>query len=238
MSHAAEARHLAVLRALQHALPPDALDPAALHRLAAEVGAVCGPAAPGGDGDERLGRMEDKLDALLSERWGCRCVLRDPSHDVHLLTGPHRAPGEGAVTLEEFLAGARALVVADPYFYARGSDRYYATAEEYADRLIALIPRTLAILDVFHLPGPTVAIRRRVQAFAAEAGIQLRSYASTEIHDRVWIRDRSRAKVVGTSFNGLGRKLAFILDLPPADLDEFQQQLRRIRHNNAPLPPA
>ncbi len=49
------------------------------------------------------------------------------------------------------------------------------------------------------------------------------------MHDRVWIKDGNRAKVVGTSFNGLGKKLAFILNLPESDLRAFQTQLPRIR---------
>jgi hypothetical protein len=113
--------------------------------------------------------------------------------------------------------------------------KYHVSPDAYADELISRLPRGLHKLDVFHNPGPMKVIRRRVQAFADEAGIQLRNYPTEELHDRVWIRDGAQAKVVGTSFGGLGRKMAFVLDLPPADLEEFQHQLRRIRQTTPPL---
>jgi hypothetical protein len=84
-------------------------------RLARQVSAAVAPEA---ESAERLAHMEAMLETLLWNHRDCGCVLRERPHDVHLLTGPHRARVEGAETLEEFVEGARSLVVADPYFYS------------------------------------------------------------------------------------------------------------------------
>jgi hypothetical protein len=54
-------------------------------------------------------------------------------------------------------------------------------------------------------------------------------YHQEEIHDRVWLKDETDAVVVGTSFNGLGNKCAFLLNLEAADASSFSAELRRIR---------
>ena len=51
--------------------------------------------------------------------------------------------------------------------------------------------------------------------------------APDDVHDRVWIKDFHSAYVVGTSFNGLGDKCAFILSLPEEDRRDF---IRAIQH--------
>ena len=43
-------------------------------------------------------------------------------------------------------------------------------------------------------------------------------HGTDTVHDRVWIADRKRGLVVGTSFNGLGSRAAFLLPLPDPDL--------------------
>ncbi len=50
---------------------------------------------------------------------------------------------------------------------------------------------------------------------------------SERIHDRIWIKNDSEARVVGTSLNGANsRRLAFELPLPPEDLEFVLQFMR------------
>jgi hypothetical protein len=51
------------------------------------------------------------------------------------------------------------------------------------------------------------------------------------LHDRVWIADHERAFTVGTSFNGIGSRCAFILELPSEDRRAFIRELASIRAN-------
>jgi len=57
--------------------------------------------------------------------------------------------------------------------------------------------------------------------------IKLSLRTNSKIHDRVWIADKNTAFVIGTSFGGLGRRLAFLLDLPSEDLTRFKRYLFR-----------
>jgi hypothetical protein len=70
--------------------------------------------------------------------------------------------------------------------------------------------------------------------FAHEKNINLSNYPTTEIHDRVWIKNSGQAKLVGTSFGGLSHKLAFIVDLPQDDVVLFMHELYRIQQNLYP----
>ncbi|TOM09059.1 hypothetical protein CGH83_22850 [Vibrio parahaemolyticus] len=59
--------------------------------------------------------------------------------------------------------------------------------------------------------------------------IKLTYIETNEIHDRVFIRDQDEAVLVGTSLGGYGNKLAFVLDLPNEDLENFKAALEKIR---------
>jgi hypothetical protein len=64
----------------------------------------------------------------------------------------------------------------------------------------------------------TKAVMTRIVRKARKYGVQLTQSSSQEFHDRVWIADCKQAVVVGTSFNGIGKRAAFILPLPWPDL--------------------
>jgi hypothetical protein len=57
-------------------------------------------------------------------------------------------------------------------------------------------------------------------------------YKTKTIHDRVWIVEGRKAFVVGTSFQGIGNKFSFILDIPNVDLEIFNLHLEKIRIAN------
>ena len=65
--------------------------------------------------------------------------------------------------------------------------------------------------------------------YCKNINIKLRNYPTGAIHDRVMIKDNDRAKMLGTSFGGLGSKIAFFVDLPEEDVTIFQKELHKIR---------
>ncbi|TOM29243.1 hypothetical protein CGH80_23485, partial [Vibrio parahaemolyticus] len=84
-------------------------------------------------------------------------------------------------------------------------------------------------LEVFHLPGPQGEVKMKIHKTLRSRNIKLTYIETNEIHDRVFIRDQDEAVLVGTSLGGYGNKLAFVLDLPNEDLENFKAALEKIR---------
>jgi hypothetical protein len=181
---------------------------------------------------ERLDRIEGKLDKVLegSSRARCRFSEDDGESVLHLLTGAGLGERNKAINhLSAKLKGAISLTICDPYFLKipKGS-----SPSETASEFISILPKSLKNLDLY------VKSRYRDKEFAdcfnvklQKRGIKLLSRKTDEIHDRVWIKDFNDAFVVGTSFNGLGNKCAFILDLPKEDQRQFMSSLKEISRN-------
>ena len=177
-------------------------------------------------------KLHERLERIEECCAGVSGTTRHTSERVELLVGVggrERASNDRR-TLRQWIAGAEVLTVADPYFFRfdeRGSDR---TKAQYVEALIELLPRSLRFLEVFHLEGPDSEILGPFRKACATRGISFSSVETNRIHDRVWIRDTKQAVIVGTSFGGLGNKLAFILDLPNGDLQAFRRELHAIRN--------
>ncbi|TOB05723.1 hypothetical protein CGK13_21800, partial [Vibrio parahaemolyticus] len=67
----------------------------------------------------------------------------------------------------------------------------------------------------------TNAVKTSIERMFKDNGIFFSTATTEEVHDRVWISDRNRALVVGTSLNGIGNRAAFLLPLPDSDLNEL-----------------
>lgn len=185
---------------------------------------------------ERL--LADIKSLLADQAAVVRCRFSEQQVDgvMQLLTGggDRKTP---LADLRRWLTGAERLVIADPYLL-QGAPTSWGwsklsksqkrlKAAEYAEE----INRTLGNveeLDVFHLPDPPSEVATAMKKIAFK-GRKHRLFSTTDIHDRVWIKDATEARVVGTSFGSIGRKLAFILPLPEEDLRAFQKELQRIR---------
>lgn len=125
---------------------------------------------------------------------------------------------EGLKDIRDFTKAATKLAVIDPYVFAgpaRQADDYVRDFS----RVARIGPQFKALHIVYSsTKGNTFAIRKGIVRAAREAGTVLTYHDTDLIHDRIWIRDRSRALVVGTSFGGIGSRVAFLLPLPTADL--------------------
>jgi hypothetical protein len=183
-------------------------------------------------------RLADRVRAQIVQELGsvARCRYSEEQADgmMRLLTGS----GGRLVALKDlrsWVRGTRRLVIADPYVVAGNSSRSggfdksdkKSEAIAYAHELHEVLG-DVAEIDLFFLPDPPREMKSALKKVAFK-GRKIRFFPTTEIHDRVWIKDSNDARLVGTSFGGIGQKLAFILELPSDDRQRFCDELDRIR---------
>ncbi len=174
--------------------------------------------------------LADRQDSIR-----CRFSDDDAGMVLKALTGPG-VTGRSAPLreLRLWLKDAKRVVIADPYFMHGNTsgwgdltdDEKKDRADAYADEVRQVLG-PVAEVDVYHLPDPPKELRTAMKRIAFE-GRRVTPHETTEIHDRVWIKDGNDARVVGTSFGGIGSKLAFIIALSEEDRTRFQEELRRI----------
>lgn len=186
--------------------------------------------APAGEEiSERLSRIEQRLSTLEPQR--CALVEGETANRLaYLITGLDERRNEERRHITSWLAGTNKLTIVDPYFFSfSGSNKVFRTQAQYVEWLIDFIPKSVTKLEVFHLPGPNRRIYSSIDKHCRKKGITFENCETNEIHDRVLIKDDNDAKAIGTSFGGLGNKIAFVLDLPEKDLQAFRSELHRIK---------
>ncbi len=129
----------------------------------------------------------------------------------------------GLKTIREFTDGATRLTIIDPYIYH--ADR--KDAQNYVTDLCSAcrIPgnKQLRSVHIIHDAARTTkTVRTQIRKRFDTEGVGFSEAATSEIHDRVWIKDDQSAIVTGTSINGIGKRLSFLLDLPNEDLCQLK----------------
>lgn len=177
----------------------------------------------------RLRHIERRLGSLEPKR----CALAEGNradHVIRFITGLEGRYREERKHITSWLSGTSQLTVVDPYFFSfSGPNKVYRTQAQYVEGIIELLPKTLESIEVFHLPGPNKAIKSAFEKHCHRKNISLRNWGTTEVHDRVFIKNGTEARALGTSFGGFGNKIAFVLDLPLEDLRVFRRELHRIK---------
>lgn len=119
------------------------------------------------------------------------------------------------------LAPASELIIIDPYLFP---DRPQLGEQEYGKFLAELIAPILA-------PDASVTclvnrkVNRDVQTVTEDhlrtlvPDATLQAKETEDFHDRFWIADRKRGVVVGSSFNGLGKRIFLVDTLSKPDLE-------------------
>ena len=133
--------------------------------------------------------------------------------------------------LSNKLENCYALTVCDPFILSYNKEHSSTDLEEEADNFISLFPNSLQSLTLYISPKKhhyNSTFSSIIKDKLDKRKIDFIEKKTNAIHDRVWITNNSNAFVVGTSFNGLGKKCAFIIDLPPEDTSEFIEFLKRI----------
>jgi hypothetical protein len=124
--------------------------------------------------------------------------------------------------LRDFSRRGRELIITDPYFFAGEA----SGCTTYVDEIIWAIrlkSRSLKKLVVVYDArcGETKPISSAIKKACSDFGVTYKKTATTLIHDRFWIKDRSAGIVVGTSLGGIGRKLCLINPIPDDDVREL-----------------
>ncbi len=134
------------------------------------------------------------------------------------------SPAEAAHFISERLTRLEPLnelLIVDPYMFTKSRAK---DAERYAQEAQALLSPLLssaAVLRFVVSPANTShAVRDELlqSLQRSHAELSLVVLESDDFHDRFWIADRVRGIVMGTSLNGIGRRIFLIDALSNADL--------------------
>ena len=175
----------------------------------------------------RLSEIDQKLDDIIRRLDRPFCSFAEVGDDAHAKfivgLGP-TARQQALAHLSDNLGGARHLTICDPYLL---SSPGRISCEDYVNGIESALPQTLRAVEIFSKRGVrNKDVADRLNQMFRRRDIRVRIYKTDDIHDRVWIKDSLEAFSIGTSFNGLGSKFAFILPLPPSDVRPFLSELQ------------
>ena len=185
--------------------------------------------------EERLFRIQGRLDELI-KRASTSCRLSDAEFAFgeykFMVAANQEGRAKGVCYLSEWIGSTESLTIADPYLIKHGGP---ISVDEYTKTLGSLLPFSITRLELF--VGPRTPrywnqdVANSLNTLCAKRKIDLIVFHQELVHDRVWIKEGTDALVVGTSFNGLGNKCAFLLTLDESDRASFCEELARIRAN-------
>jgi len=135
--------------------------------------------------------------------------------------------------LKERLKEAQKIIICDPYFLKGYNNQQ---PHEYISTIDNLITEKVMEIELF-VNGDSRYLNDTIASafndICENRKIKVTYWKTDKIHDRVWIvSPEDKGYVVGTSFNGLGNKCAFILELPTDDLVTFSKELESIRKSS------
>ena len=183
--------------------------------------------------DSRLHSIENKIDSLIDRPiTSCNIISSGTKKAAELMTGRGKSERDkGVQYLSDWIGSPTEITIADPYLIKNINS---ISVTDYKNSLQQLLPSSLKEIELFIGPNnhqyQKACIATWFNHLCAEREIQLKVYHQKEIHDRVWLKNNNNdALVVGTSFNGLGNKCAFLLSLDDNDTASFSDELHRIR---------
>jgi len=132
-------------------------------------------------------------------------------------------------SLKARLRDAEKLIICDRYIFNIPPE---TIESEYARQLVSVLPtKTLRQLDIVYGGRKSVSIVQELKK-RLPRNVTLRLFANDSVHDRVWIVNENKAFTVGTSFGGIGKRVAFMLDLSDDDLADFKKHLAKFLKSN------
>ncbi|PEQ92940.1 hypothetical protein CN481_14215 [Bacillus sp. AFS006103] len=151
----------------------------------------------------------------------CKFEANSNGEEIHLVTGHSNnaniaSKSKSFDELSKFAKSATELIVIDNYF-TRDSERFSKNFLQCLDK------STLKTLYIIYNPAKGNRAQPSILMDIYNhlgSQIDVKPIPTHEVHDRVWIVDRSEAKIVGSSLNELGTKLSYILDLTTSDLND------------------
>lgn len=193
-----------------------------IHRLLREIGRQLADRL----GKERsVGQANIHLNSEIEEH----IFLNRPIKNIIKEVSTPYTYRDNFLNLKLWLIDAIVITIVDPYIYKyNSSSKIHLTEEDYIKDFLELIPENIERINIFHGEHVSQEVRKSLQEYTSKNNINLYEYKTTDIHDRVWIKENRAGKLVGSSLNGLGNKIAFVLDIPSDDLRIFIQELVRI----------
>lgn len=144
---------------------------------------------------------------------------QEPEKYMQMLTLPGQR-ASGLKEIRDFTTKTESLIIVDPYIFSGSSDKAEAITNEFK-KAVRAAGKYIKRIHFIYDPEPsntTNAIRSSIKQMLKDESIQISEVQSNILHDRIWISDRQQAVVVGTSLNGIGGRVSFILPLPDEDL--------------------
>ncbi len=170
--------------------------------------------------DQIIYKKLQKMGSILKEQHFTNCPLNNSNDSIKLIVKKGEFE-KGIVYIKEWIGDAKELTIVDRYFFKAISQN-----DEYSKAIKEII-KGIKNLKIFYEQGNNDV----VESFIAENNnVRIRHFKTEEIHDRVLIKDNKKAIVVGASFNGLGKRLAFVLDMSCEDLIHFNSELKEIEN--------
>lgn len=144
------------------------------------------------------------------------------------ITTPGMEVDELEGVIEKFvrsLAGARRLIIVDPYLYGNNKDQA-AVSSRFA-RMIGWLGEALEEITTFTNGCSKSKQNLQAAVTSARPSIRFDDRVQNDLHDRFWIDpDAKRGIVFGTSLNGLGLKLALVDRLTGDDVETILSHLQ------------
>jgi len=150
---------------------------------------------------------------------------------MNLMVAPSEK-AEGLTEISAFTRGSEELIIIDPYIFFKRSNIQEAiedfkksiSLENTQDNNVCL----RKVHFVYDPDRKNGAIYDAITETLQEKSIHFSEKPWDRLHDRIWISEhngRKKAIVVGTSLNGIGNRLSFILPLPDRDLNDLYRFL-------------
>jgi len=179
---------------------------------------------------EKLNEINERLN---NKSFQCR-YSEESEGMIKMLIAPKQGQEDsreirntGLKEIRDFTKDSKSLIIIDPYIFGGESDLAPSYIEEFK-RCSRINNKTLNKIHIVYSSkhGNTAAIKNGIKKLGSENNCTLTNYDSDKIHDRIWIKDKAEAIVVGTSFGGIGNRLCFILELPKYDLAALLDYLK------------
>lgn len=116
------------------------------------------------------------------------------------------------------IKGAKKIVIIDPYFYKAGS----SADQDLVRNLLSAISASLE--EIIFITNGTVDYKDAIHRMVRELypNIKVQDFSTKAFHDRYWIDpERKIGVVMGTSLNGLRKKIALIDKINESDVVEL-----------------
>lgn len=143
---------------------------------------------------------------------------------ITTLTGKSKHRKNGLEKIQYFVSRLHGeLIIIDPYFY---KPAYKQKVDDYIKEIknVLLLFQNVKRVHIIYDDEKThPMVRNEFKKLQNKYNCKLTDTHTTLIHDRVWMGDRRTARLLGSSFNGIGRsKISFMLPLPSQDLTDLQ----------------